>query len=191
MHWKVRYFTNSIRDCTFILKAHIQAYILKPLKNCRHVFQTEHRETNSSFVYCPTIFILCFSDDCRESAQVFQISWTGHVSLYKTNRGPRKSNGCEYWRYPLFSIIIWWYNRNLNSLVMVHLEWKDEFIANGNFSFGESDSIPIPLQFLWHPKIFLINTKQSISYCKPGSPILRLPFYTGTAFWDLSKLDFL
>lgn len=23
----------------------------------------------------------------------------------------------------------------LNSLVVIHLEWKDEFIANGNFSF--------------------------------------------------------
>lgn len=47
----------------------------------------------------------------------------------------------------------------LNSLVVIHLEWKDEFIANGNFSFKESDAILIPLHFLWHPKIVLVNTK--------------------------------
>lgn len=47
----------------------------------------------------------------------------------------------------------------LSSLILMYLEWKDEFIENGNFSFEESDAIPIPLQLVWHPKILIVNTK--------------------------------
>lgn len=67
----------------------------------------------------------------------------------------------------------------LNALVMVHLEWKDEFIANGNFSFGESDSISIPLQFLWHPKIFLVNTKTEHTVLQTGESNFKTAFLYG------------
>lgn len=70
----------------------------------------------------------------------------------------------------------------LNSLVMVHLEWKDEFIANGNFFLERAIPFQYHCNFCGIRKFFSSILKQSISYCKPGSPILRLPFYTGTAF---------
>lgn len=56
----------------------------------------------------------------------------------------------------------------LSSLIMMYLEWKNEFIENGNFSFEESDAIPIPLQLVWHPKIFIVNTKTENTVLQTG-----------------------
>lgn len=75
----------------------------------------------------------------------------------------------------------------LNSLVVIHLEWKDEFIANGNFSFKESDAILIPLHFCGIRKSFSSTPKQKIWYCRLVSPILKLRYLTKTAFWNSPK----
>lgn len=56
----------------------------------------------------------------------------------------------------------------MSSLILMYLEWKDEFIENGNFSFEENDVIPIPLQLVWHPKILIVNTKTENTVLQTG-----------------------